>query len=426
MKVIDYELINDISYLFEKKIIIYGAGMYGKRVAITLFQMNIEVDKFCETNRTKNLFLGKEIISANNLIQNYDEKDVLVIIASEKNYNEMFEELQSVQNLNLCTYYAFFVSLHLNLENELILESMREKIRFFREVSLHMAIDTFLDSWRTTRVYCDMLLQSSLVWLYQPGKVGSMTIHSSNTLKTYHVHSLAYAFNADKSMRDICTQMLGEIKKKPIKIITGVREPISRDISVFFQGTEEGIGPLIRYDNSWLYLFGDYSNHHVRKLDAHLLKNKICPLEKSINQSFENMCREIMMNKSDEFSWFDYEIKALFGVDIYKYPFDKEKGYSIIEQDDIRILVYKCEKLNKLEDVIGKFLGEPSFLLRNSNQGDEKIYSYIYKKFKNDVKLNKMYFDYYYDNNLKLRHFYTEIEIFGFMDKWKKFVNILT
>ena len=132
------------------------------------------------------------------------------------------------------------------------------------------------------------------------------------------------------------------------------------------------------------------------------------------------MQKEIVENESDIFSWFDYEIKALFGVDIYEYPFDKEKGYSIIEHDNVQILIYKCEKLYQLEKVLAEFLKIPDFRLEKSNQGEEKIYAYVYKKFKEEVKLNLQYFDYYYTNNLKLKHFYTDFEIEYFKEKWKK------
>lgn len=419
MRIIDYELIGDFSCLYEKRIFIYGTGTYGRKVANIFRQMEIGVKGFCETNPDKDIFEDKKVISALSLIQDYDRADVLVIIASEKYYQEMINKLQTTRNMKLCTYYSLFISLYLNCETGCMKESMKENIKLFKEVSLNIAVRTFFDTWRTTRFYCEELFQPSLVLLYQPGKVGSMTIHSSNTLKTYHFHSMAYAY-ADEGMRKICNRMLDKIKKNPVKIITGVREPISRDISVFFQGSESNIWPLIRYDNSWLYLFGDYSSHHTTKLDAQILKKRISVLEKSLNHSFECMTKEIIENRSDEFSWFDYEIKALFGVDIYAYPFNKEKGYTIIEQGNIRILVYKCERLNQLDGVIGEFIGEPGLSFTDTNRGDEKVYSYVYKKFRNEVKLSRKYFDYYYADNSKLKHFYTDSEIEQFMNKWKK------
>lgn len=419
MKIIDYELISNISFLFDKNIFIYGTGVYGNKIAEVFVQMDVKIGGFCETVPKKNEFWGRKVLPVENLINSYDMDDTLLIIASEKYYKEMICELQTSKNMFVCTYYAFFVSLYLNYETEEIAEPLKKNIKFYKELSLEMSIQSFLNSWWTTETYSNILSQPTFTWLYQPGKVASSTIYQSTSSKIYHFHSLACGFNADTDLANIYSQMLVEIKKKPIKIITGVREPISRDISAFFQGSDLGIWPLIKYGNNfWFYLLGDYSRY--KKLDISTLRKRICTLEKSLNFSFELLSKEILKSKSDEFSWFDYEIKALLGVDIYNYPFDKEKGYAIIEQDNIRILVYKCEKLKQLEKVIGSFLEDPGFLIKNTNLGNEKIYSYVYKKFKEEVKLNKHYFDYYYKNNLKLKHFYTDFEIEQFKNKWEK------
>lgn len=416
MKIIDYELACDISCMFEKNIFIYGAGMYGKKVSTVLSQMEIEIEGFCETKPVDEYTMGKKIISVKTLIENFDTRKVLVIIASERYYKEMIKALQTTENLMVCTYYALFISLYLNCEMEKITESLRNYIRVFKKVSLDSIVHNFLNSWWTAENFCNLLFQPSLVWLYQPGKVASVTIHQSNLSKTYHFHSLACAFNANNNIAETYRYILSEIKKRPIKIITGIREPISRDISAFFQGSDEKIWPLMSNGNVWLYLFSDFSKYESLNIDE--LKKRICILDKSLNDSFDFLCREIVENKADEFSWFDYEIKSLFGIDVYAYPFNKEKGYSVIEQGNIKILIYKLEKINQLEEIIGEFLAEPKFSLKNENQGGEKIYSYVYKKFKKEIKLNKQYFDYYYNDNSKLKHFYTESEINQFRNKW--------
>ncbi len=419
MKIIDYELTCDSSCLFEKNIFIYGTGKYAYKTAAILLQMEVEINGFCETSLTKNEFLGKSVCSVETLIKKYDKNNVLVIIASEKYYKDMINELQKTKNMILCTYYALVVSLYLNYEKKGIGKAIKTNMEFYKKISLNMAVQSFFDPWRISRGYCDMLCQPTVLLLYQPGKVASNSIHISSQPYACSVHSLAYAFNADDEMRDTYNQMLNRIKENPVKIITGVREPISRDISAFFQGTDIDIWPFIRYDSP-LYLYGDYSRYNTFKSDTTSLKNKICVFERNLNYSFEHMQKEIVENESDIFSWFDYEIKALFGVDIYEYPFDKEKGYSIIEHDNVQILIYKCEKLYQLEKVLAEFLKIPDFRLEKSNQGEEKIYAYVYKKFKEEVKLNLQYFDYYYTNNLKLKHFYTDFEIEYFKEKWKK------
>lgn len=419
MRIIDYELTYNISFLFGKRIFIYGIGVYGNKVASSLLQMEINVEGFCETSPKKNWFLGKKVFSAEMLREKYDEADVLVIIASEKYYKEMIYELRTTESMALCTYYSLFLSLYLNDEAEVITENLKNNIKFFKKISLEKTIRNFF-GW-TMEYYYDILSKPSSVWIYQPGKVASASIYWSSPLKTSHLHSLTYAFNADNEMHNLCSDMITKIKNNSIKIITGVREPISRDMSVFLQDTENNIWPFVKYGNCLIYLFGDYYKNN--KLNFQILRERICTFEKSLDYSFEYLTSEIVKNKSDEFSWFDYEIKALFGIDIYAYPFDRDKGYTLIKQDNIQILVYKCEKLNQLEKVIGEFLEEPEFVIQSTNQGDEKIYSYVYKRFKEEVKLDKSYFDYYYNYNVnysRLKHFYTDLEIEQFKNKWKK------
>ncbi len=412
MKIVDYELTYDISCLFEKKIFIYGTGVYGNKVASVFSQMGITIEGFCETDPRE-----KEIFSVKSLIENYDESGVLVILASEGHYKEMLNQLRPAKNMNICTYYALFISLYLNDGMERIAEEFRNNIQFFKKISIDKTAGTF---WGLEWVgYYEVLSKPSSVWIYQPGKMGSESIYWSAPLKTCHFHSLARAFNEDSGMSDICSEMITKFKEKPIRIITGVREPIARDLSLFFQATETNtMWPLIFYGQCTIYLYGDYSRGD--KLDTQILKKRICTFEKSLNDSFEHLGKEIVEHKSDEFSWFDYEIKALFGVDIYQYPFDKEKGYAIIKQDNMQILLYKCEKLNQLESVIGEFLDEPGFKLKKANQADEKVYANVYRGFKEDVKLNKQYFDYYYEDNPKLKHFYTDAEVEQFKARWGK------
>lgn len=416
MKVIDYELTCDISYLSGKRIFVYGTGIYGRKVTTVLLQMGIEIEGFCETDPKKSEFIGKRLLSPKTLIESYDESNVLVIITSAKYYNEMIDELQPSENMSLCTFYALFISLYLNCEVDGIPDFLKDNIRFYKNVSLDIAIRDLLECRLVN--YYDIFSKPSLPWLYQPGKVGSVTIHESNSLKDCHLHSLAYAFNEGGKVPDMCISLIDQIKKKQVKIVTGVREPISRDISVLFQTTDFDIWPLMRWGSSTLYLFGDYTKNS--KLDIQALKKRICVWEKSLNYTFGKISEEIIKNKSDEFSWFDYEIKALFDVDIYDYPFDREKGYALIQKDNISILVYKCEKLNQIENVIKDFLEEPEFKIRCANQGEQKVYSYVYKEFKKAVKLNRQYFDYYYSDNPRIRHFYTDSEIEQFKNKWEK------
>ena len=110
----------------------------------------------------------------------------------------------------------------------------------------------------------------------------------------------------------------------------------------------------------------------------------------------------------------------MFGIDVFEYPFDKEKGYSIIKKDNIEVLLMKLEKLNGLEQIIGRFAGAPHFKLINANIGEKKQYAYLYKDVKDTMKIPREVFDFYYKGNPRMDHFYSEEEKAAFLKKWEK------
>ena len=44
---------------------------------------------------------------------------------------------------------------------------------------------------------------------------------------------------------------------------------------------------------------------------------------------------------NDEFEWFDEQIKQHLDIDVFQYPFDREKGYIQIEKDGISLFLFR-------------------------------------------------------------------------------------
>jgi len=219
--------------------------------------------------------------------------------------------------------------------------------------------------------FANRLKSPNCVHVYQSGKVGSRTVYESmleTGINCSHIHTFHK-----------CRNLIPNTNQ--IKIITLVREPIARCLSEFFH---------------------------------HLSSNVWAEI------SFENICiRHLRWSTSWQFDWFDSELKAFFGVDIYANPFDREKGYSIIKHGNVEVLAMKLEKLSSLESVIGEFIGAPQFKLINENEADNKIYKYFYKDVKNTIKIPQDIFDIHYKNP-KMDHFYSEEEKAAFLKKWEK------
>ena len=118
--------------------------------------------------------------------------------------------------------------------------------------------------------------------------------------------------------------------------------------------------------------------------------------------------------------WFDLEMKAVFGVDVFASEFDKELGYQVYESQTFPLLLLRLENMNEsVAEVICDFLDLDSFVLERSNTAQDKWYADLYTRFKADVLVPSSYLDQMYATAF-VRHFYTAAEIAGFRKKWEK------
>lgn len=274
------------------------------------------------------------------------------------------------------------------------------------------------------------------ILIYQMGKVGSTSIKftfQKNKLPNpvYHVHQLTdegiewnlrknrlhWLENRENDRLDDHTRMYTELyleyvirdyenykllRKKidrnlhriPWKIITLVRDPIMREFSNFFFSFHERPGLIDK--------------------NGELLKDEsLQALKDQVTHAFQG-------SKSWVLTWFDEELKKVFGVDVYDYPFDHEKGYIIIHHDNIEILILKLEELSRsFTPAIFEFIGRKIENLINVNTAGQKQYYQIYR-----YALENISFDYdfcrkIYDSKFS-RHFYTESEREEFISKWTK------
>ena len=109
-------------------------------------------------------------------------------------------------------------------------------------------------------------------------------------------------------------------------------------------------------------------------------------------------------------------------INVYNYPFDKKRGYSIIQDKDTEIFVYQLEKLNDIRKELGEFLEIENLELINDNVGEEKWYASAYKQALKGLKLSREYFEYCYNSEL-VRHFYSEEDIHRFRKRWSKNID---
>jgi hypothetical protein len=119
-------------------------------------------------------------------------------------------------------------------------------------------------------------------------------------------------------------------------------------------------------------------------------------------------------------TWFDMEIKDMFGIDVFATPFPREKGYHIYRTPFADLLLIKLEKLNGVaETAFGEFLNVPQFKLVKTNTAEEKWYADAYDAFKGWLELPEAYLDEQY-NSTYARHFYAPEELAAFRGKWAR------
>ena len=247
--------------------------------------------------------------------------------------------------------------------------------------------------------------------IYQMGKVGSSAVYES--IKSagienpiYHVHFLSYT-NLDKVERyhrsvGAKSSIVGvrywrsirhklDRTKKPIYLISLVREPVAREISDVFE---------------------NMASHHAELLTA----NGEVNVEKTIN-FINTLFAEFNEATDYACTWFDKEMLDSFGIDVYANPFDHTRGFSIIENDQARLLLLRMEDLSRVfAEAMNEFM-KLSVSLVSSNEATSKVYSESYqavlKKYALSAAAGKNIYSSRY-----AQHFYPEEVRTRLMEKW--------
>ena len=176
--------------------------------------------------------------------------------------------------------------------------------------------------------------------------------------------------------------------KRKAKIITLVREPLRRNISAFFENLQIYIG----LDN----------------------KDTDYQLEKIMDIFIKEYSHEVPLQ------WFDLEFKKATGINVYNYPFPKDKGYITIEKNNIELLIVKLEISDSLKQrVIADFLHLDKFRLISQNIGKDKAYSNTYQQFKKEIRLSSAYIKKMLSSKYAT-HFYSEKDISELWARWHR------
>ncbi|EPR74701.1 Capsular polysaccharide synthesis enzyme CpsE [Winogradskyella psychrotolerans RS-3] len=273
------------------------------------------------------------------------------------------------------------------------------------------------------------MFSEDLILIYTMGKVASTSLYES--LKNvypnkdiFHLHRLngSYLDEREKMIksevfgnkeypRHLSTGLLWkpqwlsaiikENKFNNLKLITVIREPISRNISLFFQ---------------WID-FKETEDKYIFKSRNNNYPFEITTPKNDLTELYDFFYTKFVIDSHLE--WFKSEMYSVFDIDVFDNSFNKEKGYSIIEKENVTLLVFKMEQITKsFNPAMVDLFGEEIELIR-ANEASSKPINKVYVDFKNNIRLPREYVDKLY-NSEYMKHFYTELEINSFKNKWLK------
>lgn len=283
----------------------------------------------------------------------------------------------------------------------------------------------FFRRYGTAKAYYHFLLRraerrkrGTPVLVYQMGKVGSRTVvaalrQAGLPAPVYHVHRLAEEqvrreedlyrtrWNKGGGAAHLWRSQLVRRRLETgaaagkWNVVTLVREPVARNVSDFFQ-----VGPLrLGFD-------------HERAVAG------------GVEAAVEEVRRRFLEAESVHevpLTWFDTELKAVFGIDVYAVPFERARGYQLYENERARVLLIRLEDLRACAPAaFEEFLGLEGFTLGGDvNRASELPWAELYRSVLAAMRLPSEYLARMYDSTYA-RHFYSDEELKGFRRRWER------
>lgn len=250
--------------------------------------------------------------------------------------------------------------------------------------------------------------EPAAVLVHQMGKVGSQTIFQSlerlGRWPVYQTHVLGGIEKHVQNGRVVAPQGRSSVpphlersreaierhlaKSQPVAVITLVREPVSRNVSAFFQ-------------NLW-----------------RVGSPRLTDLVRTVR-----WCRKTFLKRYDHtepLRWFDKQMKAPFGVDVYAFPFPRRRGWLVLRKGERRFLILRVELPdNRKRRLVARFLGLEKLRLVDRNVGETKDYGPLYRRFRQRPRLPRSYLERMLTSRYA-QHFYTPDERQKAMEKWSR------
>ncbi len=246
--------------------------------------------------------------------------------------------------------------------------------------------------------------------VYQMGKVGSASVYESLRglgldVPVFHVHILNNIDKLASTAKDRYAdstaplaefenarrvhEALMEDPERPWNVISLIRDPLRQALSAFFHGL-----PWHLPDIQQRWEDGKFDVDEITKL--FLTKH----------------------NHGSAVQWFDNQLRDVFHIDVYSRQFPVRRGYDILHDGRVSLLMLRLEDLNTCANkAFDEFLGLPDMELVKVNQAAQKWYADMYRQFLSEVALPAAYVDSMYSSKVST-HFYRPEELEVFRSQW--------
>jgi hypothetical protein len=179
-------------------------------------------------------------------------------------------------------------------------------------------------------------------------------------------------------------------EKREIVLVGGVREPIALLASICFQG-RESLGLELNEDL------------HPREVAEFVMETfstnpyAYLPLE----------------------SWFDNEIKATTGIDVFSAEFDAARGYQVYRHGKVRYALIRLDRMNHLPLMLEDVFDIPADLLpvESLNRAEDKPQAAVYKRIMDSLTFPEEFVSKAYSTKYA-QAFWTPDELANYASRW--------
>lgn len=257
------------------------------------------------------------------------------------------------------------------------------------------------------------------VLVYQQGRVGSTSVYeslceSNISLPIFHVHtfcpttSLETISKCKAERRRVARyQHMGLLIGRSLEhrratarpepaayIVNIVRDPIAVMLSLWFMKPKNSL--KVNWNASESEIIDACMSQFIEMLDR------------------DDPTRWAICN------WHDHVFLPETGIDVYKNPFDHEKGYTIIKSQGYKVVLFRLEDVKHtfqhgISDLLGIDSSRVVFHHRNLHRDHQ--HAGVFEKVKKSIRISPEVCDKVYDTNM-VRHFYSDQLIEKMRTRW--------